>query len=133
MGQGDEALDGLAQTAGEDLRRGPVQWLRVGQLEARSDGDRESLDQESLSVVERGHRQGPQRTIGHEDQRVDLHCLEIRQDRQDYAGSVRNERKNFANAVHEELGEFAEHYSYPDWGYGYPYGYRYYRGGYWYD
>jgi hypothetical protein len=49
--------------------------------------------------------------------------LEERQEeRQAWREQQQQERRDIAGGVYEERQEFFEHYSYPYWGYGYPYG-----------
>jgi hypothetical protein len=46
---------------------------------------------------------------------------ERQEERRDYREQQQQERRAIAGGIHEERQEFFEHYSYPYWGYGYPY------------
>jgi hypothetical protein len=47
---------------------------------------------------------------------------ERRDERRAYREEQQRERRAIMGSIHEEREEFFEHYSYPYWGYGYPYG-----------
>ncbi len=44
------------------------------------------------------------------------------QERRDYREEQQAERRAIGGEIHEDRTEFVEHYHYPHWGYGYPYG-----------
>ena len=68
--QGGKALRGLSETSRKHPR-GRGQGTRIGEIEPGGDGQGILLDQELLTVVQRRHRDGPKRTVWHEDQRGD--------------------------------------------------------------
>src|SRR4030095_2171622 len=78
FGERGEPLDRLRHSHRQDAQALAIEGPRVGELEARLDGEGVLRDQELLAVVERRHRDGAEGTVRHEDEGVDLRGLQVR-------------------------------------------------------